>query len=185
MTAAALPDTITIRPYRVSDANDVYTAVIESIDAMSRWMPWCHSGYSIHDAINWLMEQESCRVKGTAHEFAIIGPAGQYLGGCGLNQINREYRLANLGYWVRSAATGHGVATRAVRLLAQWAMVSTDLVRLEIVIATGNTASIRVAEKAGASPEGVLRDRLILSGRPHDALMFSLVRSDLVGSPEH
>jgi len=176
---SVLPDTIAIRPYSVADASDVYAAVTESIGEMSPWMPWCHSGYSLHDAINWLMEQDEQRARGLAHEFAIVDSEGRYLGGCGVNQIRREYRLANLGYWVRSSAAGQGVASRAVKLLAQWAMVNTDLIRVELVIAVANAASRRVAEKAGATSEGMQRNRLWLDGTAHDAMMYSIVRDDL------
>jgi RimJ/RimL family protein N-acetyltransferase len=44
------------------------------------------------------------------------------------------------------------------------------------VIAAGNLASQRVAEKAGATREGILRGRLILHDVAHDAVMFSLTR---------
>jgi hypothetical protein len=36
-----------------------------------------------------------------------------------------------------------------------------------------------VAEEAGAGREGVLRNRLILGGQVHDAVMHSLVPEDL------
>lgn len=42
----------------------------------------------------------------------------------------------------------------------------------------GNTASKRVAIKAGARWEGTLRCRLFLHGKPHDVEMFSFVRAD-------
>lgn len=180
MTTTMLCDTIAIRPYELSDANDVYQAINESLSEMKAWMPWCHSGYSVHDAINWIMEQDVQRERGMAYEFAIVGPERQYLGGCGINQISQEYRMANLGYWVRTSATEQGVATRAVQLLSQWALTSTDLIRLELVIATTNTVSLRVAEKAGALLEGLQRARLMLDGKPHDAMMYSIIRDDLV-----
>jgi RimJ/RimL family protein N-acetyltransferase len=50
-------------------------------------------------------------------------------------------------------------------------------VRLEIVVAVGNTRSARAAEKAGAEFEGVLRARIQLHGFTHDARMYSLIRS--------
>jgi RimJ/RimL family protein N-acetyltransferase len=179
MTTTMLCDTIAIRPYELSDANDIYMAINESLTDMKRWMPWCHSGYSVHDAINWIMEQDIRRERGSAYEFAIVGLEKQYLGGCGVNQVNNEYRMANLGYWVRTSATGQGVATRAVQLVSKWALTSTDLVRLELVIATRNIASLRVAEKAGASLEGLQRSRLLLDGTAHDAMMYSIIRDDL------
>ncbi|MBT8136386.1 MAG: GNAT family N-acetyltransferase [Gammaproteobacteria bacterium] len=181
MAVSALMHSIAIRPYRVSDAHDVYAAISESIEQMSRWMPWCQSSYTVHDALNWLVEQESCRDRGTAYEFAITGPDGGYLGGCGINQVNREYRLANLGYWVRSSATGRGIAAHAVELVTQWTFANTDLLRLELVIAVDNQRSIRVAEKVGAVYEGVARSRLLLRQQPTDALMYSIIRADVAG----
>ena len=57
--------------------------------------------------------------EGNEYAFAIVqAQDGQFLGGCGLNQINRVNRFANLGYWVRTSQAGHGVATVAARLLA-------------------------------------------------------------------
>jgi RimJ/RimL family protein N-acetyltransferase len=53
-----------------------------------------------------------------------------------------------------------------------------DLIRIEIVVATGNAASIRVAEKLGAQQEGILRNRITVGNRTHDAVMFSLTPKD-------
>src|SRR5437588_791403 len=49
----------------------------------------------------------------------------------------------------------------------------------ELVAAVDNVGSQRVAEKAGATREGILRNRLLINGRPHDAVLYSLVRGDL------
>ena len=92
--------------------------------------------------------------------------------------INRLHRFANLGYWVRSSEAGRRVAPGAIRQVARFAFTQTDLVRLEIVCAVGNTRSQRAAEHAGARREAVLRDRLFLHERPVDAVMYSITRSD-------
>jgi ribosomal-protein-serine acetyltransferase len=95
----------------------------------------------------------------------------------GLNQLRPEHRLANLGYWVRTSATGRGVATAAVRQLARFAFRETDLIRLELVVAADNAASHRVAEKADALREGPAHDRLYIHGKAHDAVVYALLRS--------
>ena len=84
---------------------------------------------------------------------------------------------ANLGYWVRSSAASKGVATAATKLTRDWGFANTDLVRIEILVATGNIASRRVAEKSGALYEGTLRSRLTVHGTRHDAAMYSFVRT--------
>ena len=55
------------------------------------------------------------------------------------------------------------------------AKANTDLCRLEILVAVGNVASIRVAEKIGGVGEGILRSRLLLHGEFHHAVLFSVI----------
>ena len=165
-----------IRPYRLDDAQSIVEAVHESRAELQPWMPWCHPAYSLEDSRSWLGIQVPAFEKKTAFEFAIVAADGGYLGGCGLNQLDGINRRANLGYWVRSKATRQGVATTAVCALRDWAFQSTDLIRLEILVAIGNGASHRVAQKAGAVREGVLQRRLLLHGQSHDATIFSLTR---------
>jgi RimJ/RimL family protein N-acetyltransferase len=177
---------VRIRPYRLDDAALVFEAARESLAELQPWMPWCHPKYSIEESRAWLEAQAPALEQGTAFEFAIVSADGSYLGGCGLNRIDKENRRANLGYWVRTTAAGRGVATAAVRLLRDWGFQNTDLIRLEILIAAGNVASHRVAEKSGATREGTLRSRLLLHGTPHDATLFSFVRGEhLVPNGRH
>jgi ribosomal-protein-serine acetyltransferase len=172
MTPAA---DVLIRPYRLDDAPDVCRAVRESITAVMPWMPWCHPEYSIGESRAWLEVQVPAFERGTAYEFAITAGDGRYLGGCGLNQIDRPNQRANLGYWVRTTAAGRGAATAAVKLVRDWGFQNAGLNRLEVVAAVGNLASRRVAEKAGAIHEGTLRGRLLLYGVFHDAAVYSFV----------
>src|SRR5262245_32789118 len=102
-----------------------------------------------------------------------------FVGGAGLKCIHRVHQFANLGYWVRTSATGRGLATRATRLAARFGFEQLGLHRIEIVVAVDNLASQRVAERAGAVREGVARKRLLIRGESHDAVMYSLVAQDM------
>jgi ribosomal-protein-serine acetyltransferase len=167
---------VIVRPYELDDAIPLFEAAIESIADVQPWMPWCHPRYTLQEAKAWLDAQVAAFGRGTTFEFAVVSSTGRYLGGCGLNQIDRENRRANLGYWVRSTATRRGVATRAAQLVRDWGFENSDLIRLEIVVAAENAASRRVAEKAGAVYEGTLRNRLLLHGVAYDAAIFSYIR---------
>ena len=168
---------ITIRPYEPADAEGLFNAATESAHDMFPWLPWCHPEYTLGEAEGWIALCEANRLAGSEFHFAILSALGEFLGGCGINGLNREHQFANLGYWVRSSAVGKGVATAATQLIRDWAFGNTDLVRLEIVAATGNHASARVAEKSGAIHEGRLHDRLAIHGKTHDANIYSFVRS--------
>jgi RimJ/RimL family protein N-acetyltransferase len=175
----ALAGDVGIRPYRIEDAEASYEAIVESKAELMPWMPWCAPDYALEAQRKWVEERTAAFANRESFEFAIVAPSGRYLGGCGLNFINWAERRANLGYWVRTSAAGRGVATRATRLLAAWGFAETDLERLEILIATANAASVRVAEKAGARREGTLRKRIRYYDVQHDAAVFSFVRGDL------
>lgn len=168
---------ITIRHYLPADAGPLAEAVRESVAQVGPWLPWCHEGYELREAHDWIARCAQNHQSGTEYNFAIVDEAGRLLGGCGLNQLRPEHRLANLGYWVRTSACSRGVATTAVRALARFAFSETDLIRLELVVAAGNDASRRVAEKAGALREGIAHDRLYFHGRAHDAIVYALLRT--------
>ena len=167
---------VKIRCYKTDDSGAFHAAARESTEEVYRWLPWCRPDYSLREAEDWTESRRKLFDEGIEYEFAIVDGNDRLLGGCGLNQINAVNRMANLGYWVRTSETGRGVATSAVRQLADFAFSETELERLEIVCAIGNKASQRVAEKAGAIREGVLHGRLFLHGRGHDAVMYGIVR---------
>jgi len=151
--------------------------VHESRRELEPWMPWCHAGYELSETRAWLEFQVLAFTDRREFQFAIEDSTGRFLGGCGLNALDGANRRANLGYWVRTSEAGHGVATEATRLLRAWAFEHTELIRLEIVVAVANRGSVRVAEKAGAEREGVLRRRLVLQGAAHDAAIFAFTRA--------
>jgi ribosomal-protein-serine acetyltransferase len=169
-----------LRPYRPQDAPDLYEAIRESQPDLYRFMPWCHADYTLVESQQWLATRQDAWINGEDYCFA-IEEAGtcRYLGGCGIDHINQLNRFANLGYWVRTGVTGHGIATAATRLLIPFGFDALGLLRIEIVAAVHNVASLRVAEKVGAVREGVLRHSLYLGGAPRDAVMHSVLPSDL------
>ncbi len=175
---------ISLRRFRLDDAENLTEAVRESFEQIRLWMPWCHPHYSVDDARTFIASAEGAWDTKAAYEMAIVRSEGtpeeRMLGVCGLNAIRPGGRIANLGFWVRTSETRVGVATEAVRQLAAFAFAKTGLVRLEIVVAVGNRPSARVAEKVGALPEGIAHDRLRFHGRDLDAWMFALLRSRYV-----
>ena len=174
---------ILIRPYRPDDIESLFAAVRESINELSLWMPWCHANYAIEETREFILSRTQEAMDETEYAFGIFDSlSGMFLGGTGINQINRLHQLGNLGYWVRTSAAGRGVATTAARLVARFGFGDVGLNRLEILAALSNTASQRVAEKLGAQREGVLRRRLFLQSQPQDGVLYSLVREDIVES---
>ncbi|MDX1619638.1 MAG: GNAT family protein [Nitriliruptorales bacterium] len=73
---------------------------------------------------------------------------------------------------------GKGYATEAVRLMSQYLFAQHRIERLQLNIHPENTASRRVAEKAGYSLEGVMRRAWFNGGRFHDLEIWSILRDE-------
>jgi len=170
---------IVIRPFQPGDAQGVFDAIRESIADVTPWLRDLGSVQSVAEVEIFIAAQTGNWANEIAYNFAITDLEGSaILGGCGLTQIHPNHRFANLYYWVRSSRTRQGIASRATRLAARFGLETVGLQRIEIVVEVTNTASMRVAEKAGAQREGLLRNRINSRGAPRDAVMFSLIPQD-------
>lgn len=174
--------TIVVRPHRAEDCDAMYTAVVESMAELSRWLPWCHAGYAREDAASFIALSAQAWTQAAHYPFAILAAGNDsFLGGIGINHIVRPNRLGNMGYWVRTSRTGQGIASAAVRLVSRYAFESLGFTRLEIACIPTNALSRRVAEKAGARFEALARNRLVMHGTACDASVYGLVPEDLPG----
>ncbi len=124
------------------------------IDAARAW--GAHATWAVHDATS-----------------------GAVLGNVSLHRLAPEHRRGEIGFWVLPQARGRGVATVAVAAVVRFAFGALDLQRLELYHAVGNTASCRVAGRAGFALEGVLRSAYRYGdGALHDEHLHARLASD-------
>lgn len=174
-------DVIRVRAHAVQDIDPLYDAVLESIVEISPWLPWCHANISRDEIAAFVKISRKGWKDGSQYQFAIFDKAtNQALGGISLNHLARSNRLANMGYWVRTSATRRGVASQAVRLVADFGFRELGLTRIEIAAIRENVASCGVARRAGAQFEGLARNRLVMHGMAYDAALYSLIPDDLL-----
>ena len=161
-----------VRPPDVSDAAEIAAAVQFSINELLPWMVWASPDYGPADAEIWAAK------KLDPYPFVMTTQAGEIIGTTGLNGLDEVNKRANLGYWLRSDQVGHGYATRATKLVARFGLEVVGLERIEVVMSVRNEPSRAVAERSGATYEGVARSRLLYDGEPHDAHIFSFIRGE-------
>ncbi len=180
MPSTSLTDgVVTLRPLRSDDAVCMHTAICESLSELKPWMTWAHDNYQKKEAQDWITMARARWNDGSYYGFAILSTEkDDFLGACSLSQFHPLYNFCNLGYWIRTSRRGHGFAGRAARLATRFAFERLNLIRVEIVIATGNAASRRVAEKIGAHCEGIQLSRLLVRDEIQDACMYSFVPAD-------
>jgi ribosomal-protein-serine acetyltransferase len=167
---------LTLRPLAESDADDVAEACQDP--ETLRWLP-IPRPYTLANA-EWFIGTfaPALRESGAGIVFAIQS-AGRLAGVVDLKHVNWAYKVGEVGYWVAPWARGRGVASRASRALAEWAIHDHGFERVELFAATGNIASQRAAEKAGFVREGVARNGGYVHDGRVDLVLFSLVPDDL------
>ncbi|MBW8742070.1 MAG: GNAT family N-acetyltransferase [Gaiellaceae bacterium] len=169
---------VTLRPWGDGDV-DALVRAIDGDEEITQWLELIPQPYREPEARAWVGASVSMWRDGTASTFAVTAD-GDVVGGCGVNWIDRDHAVGDIGYWVRRDARGRGYITRAVRLAARWAFIA-GCERLQLRADAENVASQRVAERAGFVREGVQRSarynpRL---GRRMDFVVFSLLPGEL------
>ena len=107
--------------------------------------------------------------------------SGCYLGGTGLHDPDWQLRTFEVGYWLRVTTIGHGYATESTRLLVEFALSRLEARRITLRCDARNDASRRVAERAGFTMEGRLRNvRVAPDGSVSDELIYAVVPEDQV-----
>jgi RimJ/RimL family protein N-acetyltransferase len=149
---------------------------------ISRWtrVPF---PYGPSDARNYLLQRHDALHAGASAPFAIVLAEDRdyLLGSISLMRFSWKNARGEVGYWLAKDARGQGHTTRAVRLITNWGFVHLGLHRIDLVAATGNPASQRVAERCGFTREAVLRSFMVSKNGRDDMVAFGLLATDLQG----
>ncbi|HWM08779.1 MAG TPA: GNAT family N-acetyltransferase [Solirubrobacteraceae bacterium] len=145
---------LVLRPKRRSDV-DALTAACQDPE-IPRWT-FVPSPYTRADAEAYLERSAAETAAGkAANLLAVDAGDDRLLGSFSVMELDREPGYGEIGYWVAAEARGRGIATRAVRLLAEWAREELGLTRIDVLPHHDNAPSRRVAEKAGFADTGEL-----------------------------
>jgi RimJ/RimL family protein N-acetyltransferase len=74
---------------------------------------------------------------------------------------------------------GQGIMTEALSLCTDYLFHSTTIHRVQLIIAEGNIASEKVAQKCGFAYEGTARQAMFARGRRRDMKLYSLLRHEV------
>jgi RimJ/RimL family protein N-acetyltransferase len=171
---------VLLRPYRADDADQVFAAIDESRDHHRPWVTWVDNNRTVDDVRDYCIRSQASWLLRTELALGIFDSvSGRYLGGTGLHEPDWELRAFEIGYWLRVTAIGHGYATESTRLLAKFALSCLQARRVTLHCDARNEASRRVAERAGFTLEGRLRNvRMAADGTVRDDLVYAMVPED-------
>lgn len=166
-----------VRLLRADDADSVYDLTIRNRESLAPWMSWIDRVIDVSDTYAFLRSAEREAYEHTAFK-AGIWRHGTLVGCMDLHDIDWTNGHARIGYWLDKDHTGHGIMTRAVHLLTEYAFEALDLHRIEIHVATENHRSRRIPERLSFTLEGELRQVQRLRGAYYDHALYALLRDD-------
>ncbi|KAJ2972100.1 hypothetical protein NQ176_g7350 [Zarea fungicola] len=148
---------VTLRRWRISDADMLFAAITVSRPRLAEWMPWARNEtYEREEAVGFLKRTTTKWEDNTEWNYAITitqgGGLEEILGSCGLMRRDDHPGL-DIGYWLANGYTGYGYATAAAKLLtAQGLEMNAPSVR--ILHDKKNTRSGAVPRRLGFECEG-------------------------------
>lgn len=170
-----LTSRLRIRDFRLGDIPDLALAATD--ETIQRWLP-LPKPYTLAHAEQWCtVTAPRAFEEGTGLELAVEDRGTKELiGSVRLKSTNWLTSVTEIGYWISPGGRGRGYATEAVGELSAWTFSSSPIERIELLAATENTASQRVAERCGYVREGVLRRAGITHLGRVDLVMYSLLK---------
>jgi RimJ/RimL family protein N-acetyltransferase len=164
------------------DGAALCAAVTASLPDLRPWMPWAQSETDVEQSelvVRRMHDDFGSRIDlpMLVFETDAGGAEGRLVGGTGLHRIDWALRRFEIGYWRRRGCDGRGIATRCAQAMSRLAFDHLAARRVEIRLDSRNWRSARVAEQAGFSLEGILRqDSLSPDGRWRDTRVYARVR---------
>jgi RimJ/RimL family protein N-acetyltransferase/ribosomal protein S18 acetylase RimI-like enzyme len=177
-----IPDEITtprlvLTRRRVSDAAELKAVIDANLVHLQAWMPWAMAEPSPLQAI----EERSLKFeadfdRGLEWGFAIrLRASGELVGGAGLHPRIGPDGL-EIGYWLRSDATGKGYATEATDALTRVALRQPGVLRVEIRCDPNNVASAAIPRRLGFKHVLTIENETTTpSGSPRDTMVWEKI----------
>jgi ribosomal-protein-serine acetyltransferase len=166
-----------LRHLALGDADLVFAATDGDREYLRRWLPWVDGTRSVDDTLAFIRETEELRARGQRLAYG-IWQNNEFCGVIGSHDIDWASRNIQLGYWLREAAQGKGIITRACREMIRMAFEDFEMERVDIRVALGNDRSRAVVARLQFHPDGVLRHGAKLNGRFIDLEVFSLLAGE-------
>ncbi|MFG2058691.1 GNAT family N-acetyltransferase [Micromonospora sp. NPDC048930] len=175
--ATAAGTELRLRPIEERDLDAIVTTCRD--EETVRWTTVPHP-YQREHAEGFLRDvAQAAWARGTGASYVIADPDDRYAGSIDLRISPASPLVADVGFMTAPYARGRGWMPAALTALAAWGFTTLGLARVEWRANVGNTASRRVAEKAGFVIEGTIRGGVQHRGERLDAWVGGLLSRDL------
>jgi [ribosomal protein S5]-alanine N-acetyltransferase len=99
----------------------------------------------------------------------------EFCGAIGFNNLNKEHKRAEIGFWLLPKSWGKGIISEVLPLVCQYAYENLGLHRIEAQVETENLACKNVLEKNNFLLDGTLKDYEFKDGKYVSLDLFALI----------
>lgn len=110
----------------------------------------------------------------------VIKETEEFVGTLGLNNLSVASKKAEIGYELHPSYWNKGITTEAVHEVLRYSFEELQLFRIGAITYPQNESSIKLLKRLGFTKEGLLRGYLYQKNQSHDALIFSLLKSEWI-----
>lgn len=103
----------------------------------------------------------------------------EYIGGCGINAIDRKNSIATIGLWLGNNYHGKGYGSDTLRTLCKFIFDEMNINKINLGYFQFNEKGKKCYEAVGFKEEGVHRRELYRFGKYHDRISMGLFRDEL------
>ena len=169
-------DRLILRKIKKSDAKDLYEYCSSEVSARySLWEPHEDLGVT-RQYISWLLRSEK---RGEYFTWGIeLKSSGKLIGTVSLPSIDKDYKVAEIGYGIIDSYWGNGYASEAIKAIMEYGFCTVGFICINAKIMKENSASVRVASAVGMQCDGLLRNGVYCKGKSHDVYVFSMLDTD-------
>ena len=177
MQSIVVSNEILLERIQTRDAATIFYAIDQNRDHLRAWLPFVDSTKEVKNTEAFIQTVVSHR-DATANEVYTIWFKGEFAGLIDFHNTDKVNEKTEIGYWLISNMTGHGIINQSCQVLIGLAFEKMGMNRITIRCATGNSPSEKIARRLGFRYEGIERCGERYHDQFFDLKVFSLLKNE-------
>jgi ribosomal-protein-serine acetyltransferase len=161
-----------------SDSGEIFNAINSQRTYLGKWLPFVEFTKELTDTEKFV--DSVVKAPGDKFEYVFaIRKQNEFIGLIGFKETDRINKKTEIGYWLSENHQKHGVITKSVEKLCDFAFNKQGINRIQIKCAIENKSSINIPKRLGFKFEGIERHGELLTGNIFtDLEVYSKLKSD-------
>ncbi len=172
-------DTFSLELIHETHAQGMFDLIDSNRPHLKEWLTWVNYILSVENFNNHIADCKKREEAGTDYAFVIMFQ-NEIVGRAGIHYIDRQNKIASLGYWLGAGFQGKGIITRSCKALIDHCFNDLGMNRVEIKCASGNIKSSAIAEKLNFKKEGIIRQGEFHTDQFFDINLYSMLKKEWV-----